>query len=206
MVKGLQCPEGQDCPRQAYFGSFRLYQDSQRDCLSQEDIISDRWNFLCQKDTVLNIPEQIIDFTGVSHLKGRTVAIIFDAFKAVFMFYIQRGFRIQTVHADGEFRALKYLIQSIPAGTRVNLTSANKHVSEIERCIRVVKEISRAFHHSIPFSWIPKLITIHAILNIANILNCFPKKKGISLELSPCSILTGESLYYKKHLTIQPER
>ena len=29
-----------------------------------------------------------IDFTGVSHLKGRTAAIIFDAFKAIFRFYL----------------------------------------------------------------------------------------------------------------------
>ena len=44
-----------------------------------------------------------IDFTRVSHPKLRTAAIIFDAFKAIFIFHIQRGFRIQTVHADGEF-------------------------------------------------------------------------------------------------------
>ena len=30
-----------------------------------------------------------MDFTGVSHLKGRTAAIIFDAFKDVFRFYLQ---------------------------------------------------------------------------------------------------------------------
>ena len=51
-----------------------------------------------------------IDFTEVSHLKGRTTAIIFNAFKDNFRFYLQRGFRIQSVHADGEFGALKYLI------------------------------------------------------------------------------------------------
>ena len=80
-----------------------------------------------------------IDFTGVSHLKGSKAAIIFDDFKDIFIFYIQRDFRIQTVHADGEFGAFKYLIQNMPAGPRVNLTSANKRVPEIERRIRVVK-------------------------------------------------------------------
>ena len=72
-----------------------------------------------------------IDFTGVSHLKGRTEAIIFDAFKAIFRFYLQQGFHIQTVHADGEFGALKDIIQNMPAGHRVNLTSANEQVPEI---------------------------------------------------------------------------
>ena len=72
-----------------------------------------------------------IDFTGVSHLEGRTAAIIFDAFKAILRFYLQQGFRIQIVHADGEFGALKDLIQNMPEGSRVNLESANEHVPEI---------------------------------------------------------------------------
>ena len=47
------------------------------------------------------------------------------------------------------------------------------------------------------------MMKIHAIMNIAKMLNYFPTKQGIYLELSPCSILTGESLDYKKHLTLQ---
>ena len=86
------------------------------------------------------------------------VDCIFNDFKAVFISYLQQGFRIQTVHAYGEFRALKDLIQNMPAGPRVNLTSANKHVIEIERHICVVKERSLAFLPSLPFNWIPKLI------------------------------------------------
>ena len=35
-----------------------------------------------------------IDFTGVIRLKVRAEAIIFDAFKTVFRFYLRRGFRI----------------------------------------------------------------------------------------------------------------
>ena len=69
-----------------------------------------------------------IDFTVVSHLKGRTAAIIFDAFKAIFRFYLQQGFRIQIVHEDGEFGELKDLIQNIPAGPIVNLKNVNEHV------------------------------------------------------------------------------
>ena len=52
-----------------------------------------------------------IDFTGVSHPKERTAAIIFNDFKAIFRFYLHQGSRIQTVHADGELGALKDLIK-----------------------------------------------------------------------------------------------
>ena len=91
-------------------------------------------------------------FTGVSRLKGRTAAIIFYAFKDIFRFYLQRGFRIHTVQPDGEFGALKDLIQNMTAGPRVNLTSVNEHVIGIERRVCVVKERSRAFFHSLPFN------------------------------------------------------
>ena len=66
-----------------------------------------------------------IDFTGVSHLKVRRAAIISDAPKAIFRLYLQQGFLIQTVHTDNEFGAPKDLIQNMPAGPRVNLTSTN---------------------------------------------------------------------------------
>ena len=92
----------------------------------------------------------------------------------------------------------------MPAGPRVNLTSAKKHVPEIERRICADKERSCAFRHSLTFNQIPKLMTIHAILNITKMLNYFLMKQGISSELSTCSILTGESLDYKKHLTLHP--
>ena len=35
-------------------------------------------------------PSRKNDFTGVSHLKGSKAAIIFDDFKDIFIFYIQR--------------------------------------------------------------------------------------------------------------------
>ena len=72
----------------------------------------------------------------------------------------------------------------------MNPTRANEHIPEIERHIRVVKERSRAFRQSLPFNRIPKLMKIHAILKIAKMLNYFPTKQRISLELSPRSILT----------------
>ena len=85
-----------------------------------------------------------ICFTAVNHLADRTVPQIFKAFKEIYQYYLHRGFRITTVHADGEFEPLTALIQSMPGGPMVNLASSNEHVPEIERRIRVVKERCRA--------------------------------------------------------------
>ena len=66
-------------------------------------------------------------------------------------FYKRRGFKIRTVHTDGEFEPLKRMVEAKPNAPTINLAVANEHVPEIERLIRVVKERSRALRHSLPF-------------------------------------------------------
>jgi hypothetical protein len=144
-----------------------------------------------------------ICFTAVNHLADRTVPQIFKAFKEMYQYYLHRGFHIKMVHADGEFVPLKPLIETMPGGPMVNLASANEHVPEIERRIRVVKELCRATRHSLPFETIPKLMTIHIVLNVVKVLNFFPTKGGVSDTLSPKTIMSGETLDLKKHLSLQ---
>jgi hypothetical protein len=143
-----------------------------------------------------------ICFTAVNHLADSTVPQIFKAFKEIYQYYLQRGFRITTVHADGEFAPIKTLIESLSGGPMVNLASANEHVPEIEQRIRVVKEKCRANRHALPFQRIPKLLTIHIVLNVVNVLNYFPAKGGVSETLSPRTIMSGEPLDYNKHLSL----
>jgi hypothetical protein len=130
-------------------------------------------------------------------------AQIFKAFKKIYHYYLQRGFRIAIVHADGEFAPLQTLIESIPGGPRVNLASSNEHVPEIERGIRVVKERCRATRYGLPFQRLPKLLTVHIVLNVVKLLNCFPTAGGVSDTLSPRTIMSGETLECKKHLSLQ---
>jgi hypothetical protein len=85
----------------------------------------------------------------------------------------------------------------------VNLASANEHVPEIERRIQIVKERCRATRHRLLFHTIPKLMTIHFVLNVIKLLNFFPTKGGVSDTLSPKTILSGETLDYKKHQSLQ---
>jgi hypothetical protein len=101
-----------------------------------------------------------ICFTAVNHLTDCTVPQIFKAFKEMYQYYLQRGFHITVVHADGEFAPLKPLIESMAGDPMVNLASANEHVPEIERRIWVVKERCRATRHSLPYGIIPKLMTV----------------------------------------------
>ena len=85
-----------------------------------------------------------ICFTTVNHLANRTVPQIFASFKEIYQYYMYRGFRITTVHSDGEFAPLQALVAALPGGPMIKLASANEHIPEIERKIRVVKERCRA--------------------------------------------------------------
>jgi hypothetical protein len=144
-----------------------------------------------------------ICFTAVNHVTDRKAETIFKAFEEIYRFYLQRGFKITTVHADGEFAPLQAMIQAMPGGPRVNLASANEHVPEIERRIRVVKERSRSIRHSLPFNKIPKLLIIYIVFYAVQLLNHFPAKGGVSATISPKTIMSGETLHYKKHLSLQ---
>jgi hypothetical protein len=70
-----------------------------------------------------------------------------------------------------------------------NLTSANEHVPEIERRVRVVKEHCRATRHSLPFERTPKITTVHIVLNVVKVMNLFPTKGGVSETMSPKTIM-----------------
>ena len=72
-----------------------------------------------------------ICFTAVNHCANQKFQEIFHAFKDVYMYYLQQGFRITTLHVAGEFSPLKTMIESMPAVQMFNLTIKNKHVPEI---------------------------------------------------------------------------
>ena len=84
-----------------------------------------------------------IYFKAINHLTDRTVPQLFMAFKEIYQYYLQCGFRITMVNADGEFGPLKVLIESLPCGPMVNLASPNNEcVPEIKWQSWVVKEWS----------------------------------------------------------------
>jgi hypothetical protein len=107
------------------------------------------------------------------------------------------------VHADGEFTPLKPLIASITGGPVVNLASTNENVPDIDRHIWVVKECWQATRHSLPFERIPKIMTVHIVFNMVKLLIFLSTKGGVSETLSPKTIMLGETLDYKKHLSLQ---
>ena len=77
----------------------------------------------------------------------------------------------------------------MPGGPRINLKSANEHVPYIELQIRVVKERTRTFRHSLLFSNISNLLTVYIVFTAVNMINYLPVKVEASSILSTKIIL-----------------
>jgi hypothetical protein len=55
-------------------------------------------------------------------------------------FYLQCGFQIVFIKGDGEFKPMDGIMSKLHGVPKINLSSANEHVLEIERKIWVIKE------------------------------------------------------------------
>ncbi len=63
-------------------------------------------------------------------------------------FYLQHGFQIVFIKGDGEFKPMEGMMSELYGAPKINLSSANEHVPEIERKIWVIKERVRAVIYS----------------------------------------------------------
>ena len=63
----------------------------------------------------------------------------------------------------------------------------------------------RAIRHGLVYAYIPKLMVIELNNYIAHYLNAFPAKGGVSMNLSPGTIVTGMSIDCKKHCRLEFE-
>jgi hypothetical protein len=84
-------------------------------------------------------------------------------------------------------------------GVVLNTTATSKHVPEIERQIRVVKERARAIWSTLPFNAIQNRMIVELVTFVMLWLNAFPPSSGVSKTYSPRTIMTGTTLDYSKH-------
>ena len=94
------------------------------------------------------------------------------------------------------------IYEHIPGGHSINIIIANEHVPDIECQIIVIKDRTRAIRHSLSFNNIPNLITIYIFFTFFIMINYLPVKGGVSTIISPNTIISGETLRYKRRLGI----
>jgi hypothetical protein len=96
--------------------------------------------------------------------------------------YASRGFNVIEMLMDPEFDPMEKELRK--RGVCLNPTSAKKHVPEIERQIRVIKEHARAKLSRLPLKKVPNLMITEMIKDIITWLYNFPPKGGILVACS----------------------
>lgn len=131
-------------------------------------------------------------------LENKNMATVLKSIKSMAAIYHSGGFRIRHVLTDGAFESLKEALMSV-LKARLNTTSRDEHVGEIERYIRTVKERMRSTFNALPFKRFPARMVIESAKREVFWLNAFPNTNGISKTLSPRTIITGDTLSYTRH-------
>ena len=88
-------------------------------------------------------------------------------------------------------------------GVTLNDTSRDEHVGDVERFIRTIKERMRAIYNTLPFQKVPARLIVEMGKASVFWLNSMPQKTGLSSELSPRTIVTGQKLDFKRHCRFQ---
>ena len=125
---------------------------------------------------------------------------MYRAFTRVLKFYYNHGWCVRNCNGDPEFGALQQKLHEIKGGPKCILAAKGEHLGPIEQQIQVVKERFRGWQNTVPYDRIPQLLMVHALINIARMLNHFPRKGGITADFSPRALVVGEQLDVKKEL------
>ena len=111
--------------------------------------------------------------------------------------YARGGFQVTMALMDGAFAGLHDICNQLQI--KLNTTSRDEHVGDVERYIRTVKERMRGISNTIPF----KRLTHNMVMELAKAviywLNSVPSSTGVSPTMSPRTIITGQLLDYHKH-------
>ena len=142
-----------------------------------------------------------IKFGTMEAVADRKEATILKCIKGVVTLYRKAGFTVTTALMDGEFVPLRGGLAEL--GLRLNETSRDEHIGDIERYIRTVKECMRATYNTLPFQKIPARLVIEMVKTAVFWLNAFPTAGGASRQMSPRTIVTGQQVDYKRHCRFQ---
>jgi len=134
----------------------------------------------------------------IEAIPNKDMSTILKSMKSVAAIYHNGGFRVRHALMDGAFKSLEESLMGVLA-IRLNTTSRDEHVGEIERYIRTVKERMRSTVSVLPFNRYPPRVVIELAKREVFWLNAFASRSGISKTLSPRTIVSGDTVSFDLH-------
>ena len=138
-----------------------------------------------------------IHFGTVDALPSLQASDIGAALRHVVNIYARGGFQVTMALMDGAFAGLHDVCNQLQI--KLNTTSQDEHVGDVERYIRTVKERMRGISNTIPFKRLTRNMVMELAKAVIYWLNSVPSNTGVSPTMSPRAIITGQLLDYHKH-------
>ena len=135
-----------------------------------------------------------IKYTTAEFIPNRTAGQLANSLMKVVYGYARGGFVVNLMLMDQEFEKIKDVLPLV----EVNTTAACKHVPEIKRHIRTIKERVRATTSRFPFNPVPKMVLIQTVYTICLWLNAIWSISGKDRGLSPRELVLGKGVDYCK--------
>ena len=128
-------------------------------------------------------------------------ATLLKALRSIKSVYINKNIFIKTLFMDNEFEVLRHTLQD--EGITLNTASADEHVPQIERHIKVVKERVCSTWNSLPYKKSSYRMISRMVENTFFWLKALAKNSGTSSTISPQTLMTGTTIDFSKHYKIE---
>lgn len=141
-----------------------------------------------------------LKFCTAEALENRKGDTLLTGIKRIKMIYARRGFLANRALGDNEFSHLETGLSGM--GMALNTVARDKHVPEVERHIRTLKERCRATYKSLPFRRMPSRLIFELVYSMTFWLHAFPARDGVSSSISPRELVSGVAIDATRHCVI----
>ena len=121
------------------------------------------------------------------YLKNKKISNVSKIIKEEIQRYEDRGFNVTAVHVDNAFD--NYQMREAIGSRILHEYAREEHVGVIERQIRSLKERLRSVIQGLPYKKYPKLMCISMVTHVAEMMNQFVHKNGLSSIMSPAELV-----------------
>ena len=105
---------------------------------------------------------------------------------------------MSTIFLDGEFKFME--LCQLDLGITLNNCSNDEHVGEIKQMIRTVKERAQGTYNTLLFKEVSGQVIVKLVSFCVFWLNSFYPSHSIVDRVSLCTVITGLTIDYNKHV------
>ena len=139
--------------------------------------------------SIFVIPSSLVGFITGELLQDAKALTLVATLLCFAKFFQRSGFKITMCYLDNEFETVIPIMHRRSYRFHIKIYPTEEHVSEIDWCIRTIKERARGIITTLPFKRIPQIILIHSVIFNIFWLNFLPPRNGVSNHLCPSAII-----------------